>query len=180
MVGAYKSAGLHRLLGNRYRDTARGRHRLRPAGIASSASGCAVEGSRARPCSPPSASRWCWISLRTHLTPDPRGVPTQLPDWRIQIGGGTISGADILIAASGHQRARLYVFWFHQTGWAVRATALDGDAASNAGVDVNKVNSAVFAIARRSAASAACWWACINNSIDPTWAFRPPQGIVGR
>ena len=83
------------------------------------------------------------------FTPDPRGVPLQLPDWRIQIGGGTIGALDLLIAGIGLASAlALYLFLRHtRLGWAVRATALDRDAAQQCGVDVNRVNSVVFAIA---------------------------------
>ncbi len=83
------------------------------------------------------------------FTPDPRGVPLQLPEWRLQIGGGTIGALDILIAGIGLVSAlALYLFLrFTKLGWAVRATALDRDAAQQCGVDVNRVNSVVFAIA---------------------------------
>jgi len=68
------------------------------------------------------------------FTPDPRGLPLQLPAWRIQIGGGTIGALDLLIAGIGLFSALLlYVFLrFTKLGWAVRATALDRDAARNA------------------------------------------------
>src|SRR4051794_8162076 len=83
------------------------------------------------------------------FTPDPRALPSQLPAWRIQIGGGTIGALDILIAGIGLvSAALLYVFLrFTKLGWAVRATALDRDAAQQVGVDINAVNQAVYAIA---------------------------------
>ena len=34
-------------------------------------------------------------------SPDPRALPSELPDWRITIGGGTIGALDILIAGIG-------------------------------------------------------------------------------
>ena len=61
------------------------------------------------------------------FSPDPRALPSQLPDWRIQVGGGTIGALDLLIAGVGlSSAALLYVFLrFTKLGWAVRATAQD-------------------------------------------------------
>src|ERR1044072_3636892 len=77
------------------------------------------------------------------FTPDPRGVPLQLPEWRIQIGGATIGALDILIAGIGLSSAlALYLFLrFTKLGWAVRATALDRDAAQQGGAGVHQGDS---------------------------------------
>src|SRR5258707_4757785 len=36
------------------------------------------------------------------FTPDPRALPSQVPDWRIAIAGGTICALDLPIARIGH------------------------------------------------------------------------------
>ena len=108
------------------------------------------------------------------FTPDPRGVPLQLPDWRIQIGGGTIGALDLLIAGIGLSSAlALYLFLrFTKLGWAVRATALDRDAAQQMGVDVNRVNSMVFAIAAALGGVSGLLVGMYYNSIDPNMGFQ--------
>src|SRR3954469_14909529 len=72
-------------------------------------------------------------------SPDPRSVPAPLPDWRLQVGGGTIGALDRLIAAIGLVSAAvLFAFLrWSRLGWAVRATAQDRDAAKQMGVDVD-------------------------------------------
>ncbi len=82
-------------------------------------------------------------------SPDPRALPSQLPDARFQIGAGTIGTLDILIAGIGvGSAALLFVFLrYTKLGWAVRATAQDQDAARQMGVDTDRVNLTVFAIA---------------------------------
>ena len=62
---------------------------------------------------------------------------------------GTIGAMDLLIAAIGVASAAvLFVFLrYTKLGWAVRATALDRDAARQMGVDTDAVNQIVFAIA---------------------------------
>src|SRR4051812_33252293 len=59
------------------------------------------------------------------FTPDPRGVPLQLPAWRIQIGGGTNGALDILKPGSGGREALapLSFLAFTKLGWAGRETA---------------------------------------------------------
>jgi branched-chain amino acid transport system permease protein len=116
------------------------------------------------------------------FTPDPRGVPLQLPAWRLQIGGGTIGALDILIAGIGVvSAALLYIFLrFTRLGWAVRATALDRDAAQQCGVDVNRVNATVFAIAAALGGVSGFLVGMYYNSIDPYMGFQAGlKGIVG-
>jgi len=115
------------------------------------------------------------------FTPDPRGVPLQVPEWRIQIGGGTIGALDILIGGIGLVSAlALYLFLrFTKLGWAVRATALDRDAAQQCGVDVNRVNSVVFAIAAALGGVSGFLVGMYYNSIDPNMGFQVGlKGIV--
>jgi branched-chain amino acid transport system permease protein len=115
------------------------------------------------------------------FTPDPRGVPSQVPDWRIQIGGGTIGALDLLIAGIGLvSGVLLYVFLrFTKLGWAVRATALDRDAAQQCGVDVNRVNSVVFAIAAALGGVSGLLVGMYYNNIDPNMGYHAGlKGIV--
>jgi branched-chain amino acid transport system permease protein len=115
------------------------------------------------------------------FTPDPRGVPSQVPDWRLQVGGGTIGALDLLIAGIGlASGVALYLFLrFTKLGWAVRATALDRDAAQQCGVDVNRVNSAVFAIAAALGGVSGLLVGMYYNNIDPNMGYHAGlKGIV--
>jgi branched-chain amino acid transport system permease protein len=69
--------------------------------------------------------------VQSIATADPRALPSQLPGWRIQLGSGTIGALDLLIGGIGLSCvALLYGFLrFTKLGWAVRATALDREAA---------------------------------------------------
>ena len=100
------------------------------------------------------------------FSPDPRAVPRRLPDWRFEVGGGSIGALDLLIAGIGVGSAALLFGFlrFTKLGWAVRATAQDRDAAQQMGVNVNAVNSAVFAIASALGGLAACWSACTTTT----------------
>jgi branched-chain amino acid transport system permease protein len=117
------------------------------------------------------------------FTPDPRGVPLQVPAWRIQIGDGTIGALDLLIAGIGIVSAGLlYVFLrFTKLGWAVRATALDRDAAQQCGVDVNRVNMTVFAIASALGGVSGFLVGMYYNSIDPNMGYHAGlKGIIAQ
>jgi branched-chain amino acid transport system permease protein len=117
------------------------------------------------------------------FTADPRGLPSQVPSWRIQVGDGTIGALDILIAAIGlGSAALLFAFLrFTKLGWAVRATALDRDAAQQVGVDVNRVNGAVFAIAAALGGVSGLLVGMYYNSIDPYMGFQAGlKGIVAQ
>ena len=102
-------------------------------------------------------------------SPNPRAVPTDLPDWRINIGGGSIGPMDILIAGVGFgSAALLYGFLrFTKLGYAVRATAQDRDAARQMGVNVDAVNSTVFAIASALGGVSGLLVGMYYNHIDP-------------
>ena len=73
-------------------------------------------------------------ALQLIYTPDPRALPDPLPGWRWQIGSGTIGAMDLLIAAIGLVSGAVLFGFLRYTklGWAVRATALDRDAARTA------------------------------------------------
>ena len=115
------------------------------------------------------------------FSPDPRSVPMQVPTWRIAIGGGSIGVLDLLIAGIGiSAAAALFGFLkWSKWGWAVRATALDRDAARAMGVDVDRVNSIVFAIASALGGVGGVLVGMYYNVITPTMGFEATlKGIV--
>ena len=117
------------------------------------------------------------------FTADPRSVPSQVPDTRFQVGAGTIGALDILIAGIGFASAAgLYGFLrFTKLGWAVRATAQDRDAAQQVGVDINRVNATVYAIAGALGGISGLLVGMYYNSIDPYMSFQATlKGIVAQ
>lgn len=115
------------------------------------------------------------------FSPNPRALPSQLPDIRFQIGTGTIGPLDILIAGIGLTSALLlFVFLrFSNLGWAVRATAQDRDAAMQMGVDVNRVNQAVFAIAAALGGVSGVLVGMYYNQIDTAMSLQATlKGVV--
>jgi branched-chain amino acid transport system permease protein len=116
-------------------------------------------------------------------SPDPRSVPTPVPDWRLQIGGGTIGALDLLIAAIGLVSAGvLFAFLrWSRLGWAVRATAQDREAALQMGVNVDRVNQTVFAIASALGGLSGLLVGMYYNHIDPGMSFQATlKGVVGQ
>jgi branched-chain amino acid transport system permease protein len=112
---------------------------------------------------------------------DPRALPSQLPDWRLHIGGGTIGTLDLLIAGIGIGSALLLYGFLRYTklGWAVRATAQDQDAARQMGVDTDRVNMAVFAIASALGGVSGLLVGMYYNDIDPNMSFDATlKGVV--
>ena len=90
---------------------------------------------------------------------------------------------DLLIAAVGIvSAALLYAFLrFTKLGLAVRATAQDRDAALQMGVNVNAVNSAVFAIASALGGLGGLLVGMYYNHIDPAMSFQATlKGIVAQ
>jgi branched-chain amino acid transport system permease protein len=117
------------------------------------------------------------------FSPNPRAVPSDLPDWRLAVGGVTIGPMDLLIAGVGVvSAALLYVFLtFTKLGLAVRATAQDRDAALQMGVNVNAVNSAVFAIASALGGLGGLLVGMYYNHIDPAMSFQATlKGVVAQ
>jgi branched-chain amino acid transport system permease protein len=115
------------------------------------------------------------------FTPDPRGLPSQLPVWRFSISGATLGALDLLIAGIGVASAvLLYLFLrFTKLGWAVRATALDRDAAQQVGVNINAVNQTVYAIASALGGVSGLLVGMYYNTIDPNMGFQAGlKGIV--
>jgi branched-chain amino acid transport system permease protein len=114
---------------------------------------------------------------------DPRAVPNDLPDWRISVGNGTIGPLDLLIAAIGlASAAALFAFLrYTKLGWAVRATAQDRDAALQMGVDANRVNATVFAIASALGGVSGLLVGMYYNHIDPGMSFQATlKGVVAQ
>jgi branched-chain amino acid transport system permease protein len=115
------------------------------------------------------------------FTPDPRALPGDLPSWRISVGGGTIGPLDLLIAGVGLvSAAGLFGFLrFTKLGWAVRATAQDVEAARQMGVDTDRVNMTVFAIASALGGIGGLLVGMYYNDIDPYMSFDATlKGIV--
>jgi branched-chain amino acid transport system permease protein len=116
-------------------------------------------------------------------SPDPRALPSDLPDWRLSIGGGSIGAIDVLIAGVGlASAAALYGFLrFTKLGQAVRATAQDRDAAKQMGVDVDAVNATVFAIASALGGLGGLLVGMYYNHIDPGMSFQATlKGVVAQ
>jgi branched-chain amino acid transport system permease protein len=117
------------------------------------------------------------------FSPDPRAVPSQVPEWRLAIGGGTIGALDLLIAGIGLVSAAVLYFFlrFTKLGWAVRATAQDSDAAQQMGVDINRVNATVFAIASALGGISGLLVGMYYNHINPAMSFEATlKGIVAQ
>jgi len=113
--------------------------------------------------------------------PDPRALPGPLPNWRLQLGGGTIGALDLLIAGIGVVSAAvLYGFLrFTRLGWAVRATAQDRDAAQQMGVNIHAVNQSVFAIASALGGLSGLLVGMYYNNISPAMSFQATlKGVV--
>ncbi|AJK49628.1 ABC transporter permease [Burkholderia plantarii] len=112
---------------------------------------------------------------------DPRPVPTPLPDWHLRLGGATLGALDLLIAAIGLAAAALLFGFlrFTRLGWAVRATAQDRDAALQMGIDVDRVNQLVFAIACALGGVSGLLVGMYYNSVDPAMGFQATlKGVV--
>ena len=108
-------------------------------------------------------------------------MPSHLPDWRIPVGGGSIGLLDIVIACVGLVSALgLFAFLrYTRLGMAVRATAQDADAARQMGVEVDRVNMTVFAVASALGGLAGLLVGMYYNNIDPSLSFQATlKGIV--
>jgi branched-chain amino acid transport system permease protein len=117
------------------------------------------------------------------FTPDPHGIPMQASGWRMHVGAGTIGALDLLIAGVGMGSASLLFAFlrFSKLGWAVRATAFDRDAARQCGVDVDRVDNTVFAIAAALGGVGGFLVGMYYNSIDPSMGYQAGlKGIVAQ
>lgn len=119
--------------------------------------------------------------LQLAFTPDPRALPSDLPNWRLPVGGGTIGALDLLIAGAGLLSGGLLFGFlrYSKLGWAVRATAQDREAAQQMGVDVGAVNRTVFAIASALGGLSGFFVGMYYNYINPAMSFQATlKGIV--
>ncbi|HEY0421361.1 MAG TPA: ABC transporter permease, partial [Acetobacteraceae bacterium] len=122
-------------------------------------------------------------ALNLIFTPDPRALTSPLPNIRFAVGTGTIGLLDLLIAGIGIAAAAvLFAFLrFSKLGWAVRATALDRDAAQQMGVDTDAVNQAVFAIASALGGLSGMLVGMYYNHIDTAMSFQATlKGVVAQ
>ena len=113
----------------------------------------------------------------------PRALPSQVPDWRFEIGGGSIGALDLLIAGIGLASAVvLFGFLrFTKLGWAVRATAQDREAAQQMGVDVDAVDRTVFAVASALGGLSGLLVGMYYNNISPAMSFQATlKGVVAQ
>ncbi|MBT9385415.1 ABC transporter permease [Pseudooceanicola sp. CBS1P-1] len=108
------------------------------------------------------------------FSPTPRALSANIPNWRIQVGNGTIGPIDITIALTAILSAGLLYLFLYKTklGMAVRATAQDDDAAKQMGVNINRVNMTVFGIAGALGGIAGLLVGLYFNSIDPNASFQ--------
>ena len=122
-------------------------------------------------------------ALQLIFSPDPRALPNPLPNWRLQVGQGTIGALDILIAAIGLLSAAILFGFlrFSKLGWAVRATAQDSEAARQMGVDTDAVNRTVFAIAAALGGLSGLLVGMYYNHIDTAMSFQATlKGVVAQ
>jgi branched-chain amino acid transport system permease protein len=113
----------------------------------------------------------------------PRALPSQVPDWRFEIGGGSIGALDLLIAGIGLASAAvLFGFLrFTKLGWAVRATAQDREAAQQMGIDVDAVDRTVFAVASALGGLSGLLVGMYYNNISPAMSFQATlKGVVAQ
>ena len=113
----------------------------------------------------------------------PRALPSQVPDWRFEIGGGSVGALDLLIAAIGLASAGTLFAFLHFTklGWAVRATAQDREAAQQMGVDVNTIDRTVFAVASALGGLSGLLVGMYYNNISPAMSFQATlKGVVAQ
>lgn len=105
--------------------------------------------------------------------PETQAFHSPLPDWRWQVGGGTVGTLDLVILGVGVSTALLLHLFLTRTraGWAVRATAQDRDAALQMGVDVNRVSRLSFAMAGALAGVSGLLVGLYYRNVYPTMGF---------
>ena len=107
------------------------------------------------------------------FSPNPRAVPNDLPDWRLNIGGGSIGALDLLIAAIGLVTAGLLFAFLRFTrlgfaGSARRRRIAEGRPALRwASTSLRSTAPALRHRLQRWAGSAGSWSACITTTSIP-------------
>ena len=113
------------------------------------------------------------------FTPTPKAFPAVIPAFRFSLGGVSLGFLDLLILAVSLTCA-LALFGllkFTRTGRALRAAALDAEAAQQMGVRVDRVNAAAFALASALGALAGILIGLYYNQISPSMGFQ--AGLKG-
>lgn len=120
--------------------------------------------------------------LQIVFSPDPRALPSGLPDRRFTLApGATIGTLDLLIAGVGIASGlALWLFLSRsRIGWAIRATAQDAEAARQVGIFTDRMNMLVFALASSLGGVGGLLIGMYYNNIDPSMSFNATlKGIV--
>lgn len=113
-------------------------------------------------------------AIQVLFTARPQSFPNPFSGVRFPVGTTTISGLDLIIAGVGLTTAiGLYLFLrYTRTGWALRATAQDRDAAQQMGVDVNAVNRLAFLIAAALGGIGGMLVGMYFQQVYPTMSFQ--------
>lgn len=106
--------------------------------------------------------------------PYTQAFPSVFPAERIRIGGVTVGWLDLVIATLClSMTAALFVFLkYAKTGKAIRASALDAEAAMQMGINVNFTNQLAFALASFLGGMGGVLVGIYYNNISPTMGFQ--------
>jgi len=107
--------------------------------------------------------------------PDPRAFPDVFPFRSYEIGGVYLDNRQLIILGVALLLMVVlhYVVHYTRIGMAMRAVALDDDAARLMGIDVDRVISITFAIGSALAAAAGVLVGIYYNRIDPMMGMMP-------
>jgi branched-chain amino acid transport system permease protein len=113
------------------------------------------------------------------FTPNPRSFPPVVPPFRFNLGGVSLGFLDLLILGVSLTCAGSLYFLlkYSKTGRALRAAALDPEAAQQTGVRVDRVNATAFALASALGALAGVLIGLYYNQISPSMGFQ--AGLKG-
>jgi branched-chain amino acid transport system permease protein len=113
------------------------------------------------------------------FTPNPRSFPPVVPLFRFNLGGVSLGFLDLLILAVSLTCAvsLYFLLKYSKTGRALRAAALDPEAAQQMGVRVDRVNATAFALASALGALAGVLIGLYYNQIAPSMGFQ--AGLKG-
>ena len=113
------------------------------------------------------------------FTPTPKSFPPVLPVLRFHLGGVSLGFLDLVILGTSLVCAGslFALLKWSRTGRALRAAALDPEAAQQMGVRVDRVNAAAFALASALGALAGVLIGLYYNQISPSMGFQ--AGLKG-